>query len=96
MKTLIHKGIIIALSLLSFSVLGLNIFLDEYFYRYRPREPELASGRVYPEVIHAGTRVYLTRVERLPFEYSWYFCGIVVATAYLLNQRWSCFEPFTK
>ena len=96
MKTLIRKGIIIALILLSFSVLGLNIFLDEYFYRYRPREPELASGRVYPEVIHAGTRVYLTRVERLPFEYSWYSFGIVFFTGYLLNQRWHCFGPFTK
>ena len=69
MKTVIRKAAVITLAVLCFGILGLTIFLDEYFYRYRPREPELASGRVYPEVIHAGTRVYLTRIETFPFEY---------------------------
>jgi hypothetical protein len=96
MKTIIQKSTVIALSLLCFCTLGLNISLDDYFYRTRPREPELASGSGYPEWIHHGTRVYLTRVETWPFEYSWYACGTIVPIVYLLNQRWRCFGPFTK
>jgi hypothetical protein len=96
MKTIIRKGIVVTLTLLCFFILGLTIFLDQHFYRNRPRQPDLASGRIYPEEIHGETRVYLTRLERLPFEYSWYVCGIVGAIAFVLNQRWRCFGPFTK
>jgi hypothetical protein len=94
MKSTLHKTIVITLTGLAFSILGFTIFVDEHFYRTRPREPELASGRIFPEEIHGGTRVYLTRMETWPLEYSWYACGAVSAIAFLLNQRWRCFGPF--
>jgi hypothetical protein len=91
-----QKAIVISLAILGFCIIGLNIFLDDYFYRTRPREPEPQSGRVYPQLVQGGNRVYLTRVETLPLDYSWYACAIVVTVGYLLNQRWRCFGPFTK
>jgi hypothetical protein len=90
-KTVIRKATVITLTVLCFCMLGLTIFLDENFYRTRPRQPELQSGRIYPEEIHGGTRVYLTRIETFPFEYSWYVCGTLVAITFVLNQRWRCF-----
>jgi hypothetical protein len=32
----------------------------------------------------------------LPFDYAWYAFAVVVTIAWLLNQRWRCFGPFTK
>jgi hypothetical protein len=90
-----QKAIVIMLLSLSFSILGLTIFLDEHFYQTGPRQPEPQLGRVYPQWLH-GTLVYLTRVEKLPFDYSWYAVLLLVTTAYMLNQRWRCFGPFTK
>ena len=37
---------------------------------------------------HGDTRVYLTRLEELPFDLTWYVSLVSAATAYLLNQRW--------
>jgi hypothetical protein len=96
MKAIMQKPIVVSLIILCFSILGLNIFLDEYFYRTRPRAAEPAAQRIFPETIHGGTRVYLTRVETLPFDYAWYAFAVVVTIAWLLNQRWRCFGPFTK
>jgi hypothetical protein len=84
--------IVIALSAVAFGTLASNIYLDEHFYYTRPREPEPKTGRIYPEWIHGGTRVYLTRVETLPFELSWYVAAVSVTTGYLLNQRWKVFR----
>jgi len=95
MKTTLHKVIVIVLLSLCFAMLGFVIFLDEYFYRTRPTEPNPESGRIYPQFIHHGTRVYLTRTEQLPFEFFFYpFIGFA-ALAYFLNQRWRCIQPFS-
>jgi hypothetical protein len=88
MKTAFRKTVVIALTDVAFGTLLSVIYLDEHFYYTRPREPEPKAGRIYPEWIHGGTRVYLTRVETLPFELSWYVCAVSAVTAYLLNQRW--------
>ena len=91
-----RKAIVVILVAFAFSILGLSFFLDDLYYRTRPREPHPESGQIYPQWIHHSTRVYLTSTERLPFAYSWYAFGAVFVTAYLLNQRWRCFPPFTK
>ncbi len=72
------------------------MFLDEHYYRPRPRTPEPQTMRIYPQWIHHGTLVYLTRIERLPFDYSWYAFALFLLAAYVLNQRWRCFGPFTR
>ena len=88
MKTAFRKTVVIALIAVAFGTLLSVCYLDEHFYYTRPRDPEPKTGRIYPEWIAGGTRVYLTRVERLPFELGWYVCAVSVLTAYLLNQRW--------
>ena len=88
MKQLVRKTIVISLLGICAATLGTTIYLDDYFYRTRPRAPQPEVGRIYPEWIHHGTLVYLTRIERAPFEYSWYLFAICAAGAYLLNRRW--------
>ena len=77
MKAIVRKGIVILLLAVCFSTLGTTIYLDEHFYRTRPRAPQPDVGRVYPQWIHHGTLVYLTRIERAPFDYSWYLFAIL-------------------
>jgi hypothetical protein len=88
MKAVVRKAIVISLLTVCFGTLGTTIYLDEHFYRMRPRTPQTESGRIYPQWIHHGARVYLTRVETFPFEYSWYVFAISITAAYLLNRRW--------
>jgi hypothetical protein len=92
MKTTFRKTVVIVLMTVAFGTLLSVCYLDEHFYYTRPREPEPKTGRIYPEWIAGGTRVYLTRIERLPFEFSWYVFAVSILTAYLLNQRWKVFR----
>jgi hypothetical protein len=51
-------------------------WLDDYYYRTRPRQPDQASGRVFPEDVKGTVgvaRVYLTRTEIFPFRYAEFF-----------------------
>lgn len=89
MKQILRKSIVISLLGICAAALGMTIYLDDHFFRTRPRAPRPEVGRVYPKWIHGGTLVYLTRIERAPFDYSWYLFGICVAGAYLLNRRWN-------
>ena len=85
---LLQKAIVVLLIALCFATLGVTIYLDEHFYRTRPRYSQPEEGRVYPQWIHHGTQVYLTRLERAPFDYSWYVFAVCMISAYLLNRRW--------
>jgi hypothetical protein len=87
-KTALRKTVVIALIAVCFATLAFVMYLDEHFYQTRPRQPEPQTGRIHPQWIHHGTRVHLTRVEKLPFDLSWYVGLLSAATAYLLNQRW--------
>jgi hypothetical protein len=40
MKAIMQKAVVVSFAILGFFILGLNIFLDDYFYRTRPREPD--------------------------------------------------------
>ena len=66
-------AVMITLIVLCFLSVISRILIDDYFYRTRPREPEPKSGRMYPQMIHGGARVYLTRAEAFPFQYFPYF-----------------------
>jgi hypothetical protein len=66
-------------------------FLEEYFYRTRPRVPDPSTQRVYGEDVKSTggvARVYLTRTEKMPFDFMWYWSPVlaaaVIATAWIL------------
>jgi quinol-cytochrome oxidoreductase complex cytochrome b subunit len=85
MKATIHKAVAIPLIALFFcAVVGLR-FLDDYFYRTRPRKPEPQSGHIYPQWIHHGTRVYLTKTEKLPFDLFWILVIGNIVTVFILD-----------
>ena len=93
-KTL-QLAVVILLTALCFSTFGFVLFLDGYYYRSRPREPDPKSGRIYAhdvKTIRQVARVYLTHTEQLPYEYYWYLVVGFGLTAYVLNQRWKCFR----
>jgi hypothetical protein len=99
-KALIHKTVVITLITLCFTMVVSLIVLDLYFFQTRPRTAEPKSERIYPADVK-GTdgmfaRVYITRVEKWPFEYFPFATSVCAVMAYLLNQRWRCFSPFKR
>lgn len=82
MKTALRKAVVIALIAVCAGTLAFIIYLDEHFCQTRPRHPEPQVSRIYPQWIHGGTRVYLTRIEKLPFDTFWYV-GLVSVAARL-------------
>ena len=73
-----------------FTVGGMSL-LEEYFDRTRPRVRDPVMHRVYPEdvkSIRGIARVYLTRVEKIPFDLIGYWSPVLViagiATAWIL------------
>ena len=90
-KAIVQKAIVITLTALCFLTFGFVLFLDGYYYKTRPREPDPETGRIYPQdvkTIQHVARVYLTRTERMPYDYFWFFFMALALTAYLLNRRW--------
>jgi hypothetical protein len=93
MRTL-RKTIVITLVVVAFTLFFAFITLDPYYYSSRPREPHPESGRIYRERVKGSTGVadvYLTRLEKLPYDYADWILGAYSAlfiTAVLLNQRW--------
>jgi hypothetical protein len=85
-QTRVRKAVVILLTGIFFDSLGFCIWLDRHFYWTRPREPQPQSGRIYQRVIHSGTWVYLTRIETLPYDYSYVIALFAIAAA-ILNQR---------
>lgn len=81
--------IIILLSICCFLVSTI-VFLDFHFYQTRPRSPEPKLGRIHSQFVQHGTRVYLTRVEKVPFDYFSYLFLCTLVIAYVLNKRWRC------
>ncbi len=60
--------------------------LEEYFYRTRPRAPDFSTARVYAEnvkSIQGVARVYLTRSEKVPFEWMRYWSPILVGAGFI-------------
>lgn len=63
------------------------VAFDQYYYEHCPRQPDPDFGRLYPKVIHHGTQVYMTRGEKLLFEYGWIPAGLIFATAWVIRMR---------
>src|ERR1700730_16093724 len=72
--------------LLMATAIGSVGFFGRYFYEKRPRQPDFASGQIYPQTL-CETRVYLTRAEKLPFEYFWVVIGGFIWTGFILQCR---------
>ena len=92
---ILRKTIVITLAVLCLgSVFSLG-WLDDYYYRTRPRQPDSVSGRVIPENVKGvfgGVRVYLTHTETLPYQYFPYLFLIFGTSAALLDWRWKVFR----
>jgi hypothetical protein len=68
--------------------------LEEYYYRNRPRQPDPQSGQIYPQGVKSfsgASTVYVTRSEKMPFEYIQYvspiLCALGIGTLYLICKR---------
>ena len=99
MKSKLQKTLVIVLGILCFSSFGFILFLDGYYPRTRPRQPQLEGGKVYLHYVKTSRYVgpvYLSRTDKIPYDYAFYVTGSFAVAAYLLNQRWRCFPPFKK
>jgi hypothetical protein len=91
---IIRKAIVVTLVIVAFTLFFAFIALDPYYYSSRPREPHPESGRTYRERVKGTTGVadvYLTRFEKLPYDYAEWILGSYGAlfiTTWLLNQKW--------
>jgi hypothetical protein len=90
----LRKTIVISLVVVAFTLFFAFIALDPYYYSTRPREPHPESGRIYRKRVKGApgvADVYLTRTEKLPYDYAEWILGAYGALfliAWLLNQRW--------
>ena len=100
MRTL-QKTVVITLAVLAITLFFSFISLDPYYYSTRPRELDTRSGRIYVERVKGLSGVadvYLTRTEKLPYDYRDWILGAFGAlflTAALLNQRWKVVRNLT-
>ena len=93
MKRILRKSIVITLAALFVGSILFLGWLDDYYYRTRPRDP--ASGRIFPEQVKGTTgaaRVYLTHTDILPFHYGEYFLIAFFAAGALLETHWRTFR----
>jgi GTPase len=82
MKDPLRKIVVPILIACVFVTVGGMTLLEEYFHRSRPRAPDPTTQRLYPEdvkSIRGVARVYLTRIEKAPFEVSHYWSPVLVA-----------------
>jgi len=86
-----RKVVVFTLTFACFGFFAFVMFLDGYYYRTSPRQPDPASGRIYShhvKTVKDVAQVYLTRTELLPSESMFYVCPILFLTACFLNKRW--------
>ena len=100
MRTL-QKTVVITLGVLAVTLFCSFIALDPYYYSTRPRQPDAQSGMIYRKRVKGLSGVadvYLTRTEKLPYDYAGWILGAYGAlflTAVLLNQRWKVVRNLT-
>jgi len=72
MKSKKQVFILVVLFAFTFLMIGSMTILEEYFYATRPRLPTPEKGRIYSQDVKSlrgVSTVYLTRYEKLPFQY---------------------------
>ena len=87
----IRKAVVTTLAALYVGSIIFLGWLDNYYYQTRPRQPDPASGRVFPQHVKGtvgSAPVYLTRIENLPYQYAEYFLLGLFAAVALLAYRW--------
>jgi hypothetical protein len=101
----LQKLLIILLFVVAVTFSGCIIYLDGFYYENAPREALTAQGRVHPEFVHHGAKVFLTEQEI--FNFKVLFPSISIGSfliAGLLDLRWKHFifrkdfngaEPFS-
>ena len=88
-QTIIQRLVIIVLISLSFGVLAVDVALDTVYFKTRPRSPRPEEGRIYAEYVHHGALVYLTRLEKLEYDYAAVVWVVLFGAGALLHLRWS-------
>jgi hypothetical protein len=86
MKSQLSKLLVIVLVVLTFATVGSTTFLEEYFYRTRPRTADPVTGRIYIQDVKSArgvAQVYLTRSEKLPFDYVRYMSPILCVAGFI-------------
>jgi hypothetical protein len=92
----LQKLLIILLFVVAAAFWGYFIYLDSFYYENAPREELTAQGRVHPQFVHHGAKVFLTEQELFNFEVLFPSISIgSVLIAGLLDLRWKHFI-FTK
>lgn len=92
----LQKLLIILLFVVAAAFWGYIIYLDSFYYENAPREALTAQGRVHPQFVHHGAKVFLTEQEVFNFEVLFPSISIgSVLIAGLLDLRWKHFI-FTK
>jgi hypothetical protein len=99
--TAFRKAILILAIVCAIVPTGSLIVLDVYYYAKRPHEPQPELGRVYVVRVKGGGQgladVYVTRVERWPFDHQFWLIGataVFALAAYIINETWRCIPPF--
>lgn len=96
-----RKTIVITMAALAVMLFLSFIAMDRYYYSSRPRQPDPQSGRIYRERVKGFSGVadvYLTRMEKLPYDYAGSILtgyGLLFFLAALLNQRWKVVRNLT-
>ena len=71
----------------NFLIIGSMSSLEEYFYAARPRMPEPSLGRVFREHVKSFrgiADVYVTRLEKIPFDFMQYAFPVYCITGIVL------------
>ena len=92
----LQKLLIILLFVVAAAFWSYIAYLDNFYYENAPREALTAQGRVHPQFVHHGAKVFLTAQEAFNFEVLFPSLSIgSVLFAGLLDLRWKHFI-FTK
>jgi hypothetical protein len=87
-----QKATISFFAIVCFTVLGYMMYLREHLDRFAPRQPDPVAHRVYRYNVQGSDLVYVTRNEKLVFDFGLYvFLGSMVAAG-ILERRWKVFR----
>ncbi len=91
--------IIFGLIFACFAVFGLVMFLDGYYYRTSPREPDPTIGKIYSLQVKTAkgvARVYLTRSQILPSQLIFWVLPNPLSDRLLLEQAMESLSESTR
>jgi|SRR6266850_8338071 len=87
-RKLPKRALVLFFIVAAFGSIALYGILDARYYQTSPRTPQIDQGKVHPEHVHHGALVYLTRTERLVYEYAPAICVVLFGTGIFLHRVW--------